>query len=182
MDGLCACGCGITTRITIQKESKAGYQKGQHRKFVHGHNNHKGTEEERFFMKIEVMPNGCWRWTAATNPQGYGRFLVLRNGKWRLILSHVWSYEQKYGPVPDGLELDHVVCDYPPCSNPDHVKPSTHKANMIRSNKLACMIAHRNNTCTRGHEFTEENTYYPPGGNPPRICKTCARLRARLRT
>ena len=33
------------------------------------------------------------------------------------------------GPVPEGLELHHK-CENPPCVNPKHLKPVTHKINM----------------------------------------------------
>jgi len=40
-------------------------------------------------------------------------------------------YEYFKGPVPDGLELDHL-CRVRSCCNPDHLEPVTHKENIRR--------------------------------------------------
>jgi hypothetical protein len=36
------------------------------------------------------------------------------------------------GPVPEGLELDHL-CENPPCCNPAHLEPVTHAENNRRA-------------------------------------------------
>lgn len=65
--------------------------------------------------------DGCWLWTGAIGSGGYGRFL----GE----AAHRWSYEQAYGPIPDGLWVLHR-CDNPPCVRPDHLFLGTHQDNM----------------------------------------------------
>jgi hypothetical protein len=40
-------------------------------------------------------------------------------------------YEAQYGPVPSGMELDHL-CRVKACVNPDHLEPVTHAENMRR--------------------------------------------------
>lgn len=57
----------------------------------------------RFAEKIEVLDNGCWRWTAAANSSGYGRFQY----QGRYPMAHRWAWEAVNGPVPVGLVLDH---------------------------------------------------------------------------
>lgn len=36
----------------------------------------------------------------------------------------------------------------------------------------------RKTHCIRGHEFTPENTYTPPGATSPRACRECSRARS----
>lgn len=82
----------------------------------------------RFREKVEVQSNGCWFWMGATYERGYGCIRV--DG--RSQSTHVFAYEALAGPVPDGLELDHVCC-MPPCCNPAHLEPVTHTENMRRA-------------------------------------------------
>lgn len=89
---------------------------------------------ERFLKKIEV-PNGkegCWLWTGAKNEDGYGRFSY----EDRLWLPHRWLWEQFYGPVQDGLVLDHKCpgTRNRACVNPTHLEPITQQENVKRGN------------------------------------------------
>lgn len=73
---------------------------------------------------------GCWMWTAYINPDGYGMF----KHRGAMRLAHGASYELHIGPVPDGLELDHL-CRNRACVNPDHLEPVPHKVNVQRAKK-----------------------------------------------
>lgn len=137
------------------------------------------TPEERFWPKVDK--NGpvpvarpdlgpCWLWTACTERFGYGNFSV--DG--RLRPAHRWAWENAHGPVPDGLEMDHL-CKVPACVNPGHLEPVTHRENMMRSEAVSA-IAARKTHCAQGHEFTPENTYWRTGGRH-RSCKRCTRER-----
>ena len=59
----------------------------------------------------------CWVWPGAHTR---GRGVVSVNGK--LCYAARIGYEQRYGPVPNGLELDHI-CKDKGCYNPDHLEP-----------------------------------------------------------
>jgi hypothetical protein len=69
----------------------------------------------------------CWEWTGSLMTDGYGQ--KCHGG--RYVAAHRLVYEALVGPVPEGLELDHL-CGNPSCVNPDHLEPVTHQENMRR--------------------------------------------------
>ena len=106
----------------------------------------------------------CWLWTGAKSTGGYGR--IYWSGK--LLQAHRVVYELERGPIPDGLELDHL-CRVRSCVNPDHLEPVTSRENLLRGVGASAANARRT-ACENGHEFTPENTYRWRG---TRGCKTC---------
>src|SRR5688500_2119127 len=135
---------------------------------------HSSEVEARFLAKIIEAKTGCWVWTASINNHGYGRFSVgsKTDGTRRLVRAHRWAYEHFVGPVPDALELDHSCCN-PACVNPEHLRPVTHRANMMRGSGAAAEN-HRKTHCPQGHEYTQANTYVSPRGW--RKCRACNRV------
>uniref|UniRef100_A0A5Q5BL12 HNH endonuclease n=2 Tax=unclassified Mycobacterium TaxID=2642494 RepID=A0A5Q5BL12_MYCSS len=77
---------------------------------------------------VEDTNTGCWLWNRKRRKDGYGRKSIDHS---REIPAHRWVYEQHVGPIPDGLEIDHL-CNNPPCVNPGHLEPVTHVENMLR--------------------------------------------------
>ncbi len=65
--------------------------------------------------------NGCWIWQKSKHDHGYGQL-----GVWPYT-THVLAYRLWKG-IPEGV-VRHVVCNNPPCCNPDHLKDGTHQAN-----------------------------------------------------
>lgn len=82
-----------------------------------------------FWRKVDVgHPLGCWVWTAAVGSHGYG---VFNPEPGTTALAHRHAYTLLVGPIPDGLDLDHL-CRNRVCVNPDHVEPVTRRENVQR--------------------------------------------------
>lgn len=77
--------------------------------------------------RILVQEDGCWIWTGARLANGYG---VVKHEKRNQVVHRV-VYNMLVGPVPAGLELDHL-CNVKGCCNPAHLEPVTHFENVWR--------------------------------------------------
>jgi hypothetical protein len=122
---------------------------------------------ERFWPKVAVWD--CWEWLASRNAFGYGQFYDGRT----MRLAHVIAYELLVGPVPEGLDLDHV-CRNRSCVNPDHLEPVTRRENIARgSSHVARQIAQ--DECKYQHPLDGVNSYVDSRGR--RICRACVRRR-----
>lgn len=122
----------------------------------------------RFFEKVDAA-GPCWLWTASLS-KGYGQFWT---GE-RLQMAHLWAWEHLVGPIPAGLDLDHL-CRVRRCVNPDHLDPVTRAENLARGATIPARNA-RKTHCLMGHEFTEANTYRHRGA---RYCRACLERRRR---
>jgi len=81
---------------------------------------------ERYQNKIEFgAPSGCWLWSGYSSRSGYG-YISLKGNMRR---AHREAFEDKNGPIPDGLVVRHK-CDTPLCVNPDHLLIGTHADNV----------------------------------------------------
>lgn len=70
---------------------------------------------------------GCWVWQMAIKSNGYGHRKVA--GRYRN--AHILVWEEHNGPVPAGLQLDHL-CRNRACVNPDHLEPVKQRENLRR--------------------------------------------------
>ncbi|WP_096302916.1 HNH endonuclease signature motif containing protein [Jatrophihabitans sp. GAS493] len=125
------------------------------------------TAAERFFAFVEKgsTDGDCWEWRGYRQPLGYGRFRV----EGRKTLAHRYAYELLVGPIPDGLSLDHL-CRNPPCVNPAHLEPVTHRENVLRGEGPAAHHATKTH-CPSGHAYSSENTVVDNRNR--RVCRTC---------
>ena len=86
---------------------------------------------ERMFENCIPEPNsGCWLWMGYVSATGYGRVPSLENSD-RSRQAHRVAYELVHGPIPPGLEPDHL-CRVRCCINPDHIEPVTRQLNTLR--------------------------------------------------
>lgn len=75
--------------------------------------------QDRFDAKWTPEPfSGCHLWTATRSQDGYGRILILANGKVRNASRVSWLLNR--GTIPNGLCVLHR-CDTPSCVNPSHL-------------------------------------------------------------
>ena len=139
---------------------------------------------ERFWEKVTVTPEGCWRWTG-TRSKGYGRYRAGLKSECGMARAHRHAYEVLVGPIGEGLTLDHdchsrdkscpggLPCLHRRCVNPAHLEPVTNAENQRRSpNTLASLCAAKTH-CPHGHPYDEENTLRACG---KRLCRTCRRI------
>ena len=145
--------------------------------------------EDRFWPKVDK--NGpvpayrpdfgpCWLWTAKTT-RGYGKIGhgSRIDGTEGHLSAHRVSYEIHRGPIPDGLEIDHL-CRVRKCVNPDHLEPVTHIENIRRGETgQATAVRQRAKThCPKGHPYSGSNLVVETNGS--RGCRTCRNERTRL--
>lgn len=130
----------------------------------------------------KVTESGCWIWMGEIGKrknEGYGKFSLhqVRHVAHRLV------YELVKGPIPDGLYPDHL-CRVRCCVNPDHIELVTNRENILRGVGMGARHAKRTH-CSKGHEFTPENTidrYDCPNARRCRICSNAIHLKKYHRT
>jgi hypothetical protein len=121
------------------------------------------------YVGYVIAENGCHLWVGAKNNGGYG-FASIGGG--RSQVAHKARYEREVGPVPEGMELDHYVCNNRACCNPAHVRPVTPRENQLRSNATKAALNLAKTHCPKGHPLSGDNLYLCGKG---RSCLTCRR-------
>lgn len=114
----------------------------------------------------------CWEWMGQRTTGGYGVLSV----KGRMHMTHRLVYEVLVGPIPVGLQIDHL-CRNRACCRPDHLEPVTAKVNSERGMRAQA------EECKYGHPFSGDNLGFRKQSRYPhlvaRVCLTCQRDRGR---
>ena len=103
----------------------------------------------------------CIEHTGYRMPNGYGR-----KQKYGETLAHRVAWMEENGPIPEGLEIDHL-CNNRGCVNAQHMEVVTHAENMKRRQQ-------RNTHCIHGHEYTDKDWNATNGA---RQCRACLKIR-----
>ena len=119
------------------------------------------SEAQLLERRIVDGASGCWLWTGPLNNKGYGR-----SGDG---YAHRRSYEIFTGPIPEGLEIDHL-CRNRRCVNPEHLEAVTHVENLRRT-----LHTRTETHCASGHEYSEFGFWQDRAGRIK--CKECRRVR-----
>lgn len=124
------------------------------------------TTEDRFWSKVDKSGD-CWLWTGSRSV-GYGNLGI--DGQ--TVLAHRYVYELEIGPIPDGLQIDHL-CRVRHCVNPDHLETVTQRENIMRSPISVTAINARKTHCPAGHRLRERDS------RGWRFCRECTNARWR---
>lgn len=92
------------------------------------------TPAQRVTLKLEPDENGCLNFTGSLR-SGYGKISTPEGPR----QAHRVLWEAERGPIPPGLDLDHL-CRNRRCCNLDHLEPVTRSENVQRgrSPELSC--------------------------------------------
>lgn len=126
----CKCGCGADPGTYAHTNAARGVVAGAPRRYLPGHQVRPGRPRRpvRWAVEDRGYETPCWIWTGTVSAvSGYGDS---RDGA-RTRKAHCVIYEQLAGPIPEGLELDHL-CRVRACVNPHHLEPVTRHVNVQR--------------------------------------------------
>lgn len=121
----------------------------------------------------KIDSEGCWLYTGCVGDNGYGRA--------RGTSAHRYAYEKRFGPVADGMHVDHLChepskckggtsCKHRRCINPEHLAVVTPRENVLRSNSFVAHNAAATH-CPEGHPYEGDNLIVRPNQRTCRICQ-----------
>lgn len=132
-----------------------------------------------FWFRVVPHPvTKCWLWVGSLYKNGYGCWYSGDPKATRY--AHRASYEGLIGPIPRGLQVDHL-CRVRHCVNPSHLEAVTVRENVVRGDAPR-LLGERQRAkahCPMGHAYDEENTVRTKAGG--RMCRICRRARDRIR-
>jgi len=129
----------------------------------------------RILARLAEDERGCWVWPGAKSGGGYG--VAWYAGAQQSV--HRVVYALYCGPVPEGLDLDHL-CRNRACANPAHLEAVTRAVNLQRgTGPEVTRVRHAAVTaCPQGHPYDEGNTIMKKHSGK-RACRACENARRR---
>jgi len=121
----------------------------------------------------------CWVYPTL-DKDGYGRIHWREDGVRHTTTAHRYFYEEFVGPVPEGMQLDHL-CRNRGCCNPDHLEPVTGKENRRRGEGRGGVLAPEQTHCVQGHELTPDNRAVRTDSKRGWCCRLCRNAVVRQR-
>jgi hypothetical protein len=118
-----------------------------------------GTPTAALFWEMVDKSGDCWLWTGRIPSNGYGIYTMTDREKPRTVMAHRFAYELLVGPIPEGLDIDHL-CKVRRCVRPAHLEPVTHLENMRRSRLF----------CAKGHKLSETRRVWKSGRSCCGVC------------
>jgi hypothetical protein len=132
--------------------------------------------DEKIASRLILDPEtGCLVWTGAKTEDGYGQVYVPGVGT-RSV--HRVVYEKFNGPIPEGLQVDHL-CRNPACSAIAHLEVVSPRLNTLRGATVTAQNASRTH-CPYGHELAGANLVAASLKRGQRQCRTCIGVKSRL--
>lgn len=142
---------------------------------------------ELFKSRCTITATGCWDWNGYCHayrnmPEGGRGYPTAsyRGKNWRLSRLMLTLTQR---PLVAGEVAMHT-CDNPPCINPEHLKIGTYTDNMRDASFKGRADKQWKTHCWRGHPLSGENLEWKRRAGTDlklRCCKTCSRIRQRLR-
>ncbi len=128
----------------------------------------------RIAAHVQTAETGCWLWMGALEQREYGIFWV----NCKRVSAHRFSYQTSKGPIPEGLELDHL-CRVHCCVNPDHLEAVTHQENVRRgtAGEWFGLRQKAKTHCPQGHPYDGHNLVVTIHGE--RTCRSCHNSRVK---
>jgi hypothetical protein len=129
---------------------------------------------ENLTWGTDRQASGCWIWNRTLLPNGYAQLSV--KGEKHYV--HRLFYLLTYGPIGDGLQIDHL-CRNRACCRPDHLEAVTCRVNLFRAPTTRAAIHAAKTHCIKGHRLSGSNLYvywYSRKGGPKRptrVCRAC---------
>jgi len=107
-DGICQCGCGMTTGVVPQTHRKRGLVKGEHYRFIQGHNGH-GLDNSRW-KGGRIKQDRYWSIYCPGHPRAINNH----------VYEHIILGEKALGkPLPQNANMHHF--DENPLNNDNNL-------------------------------------------------------------
>ena len=142
----------------------------RHYRRMHTHGHTGRTRDRSPLEQFTSDDQGCWLWTGALSPHGYGKLGKLQ---FDTRTAHVAVYILLKGEYDRSLDLDHL-CRVRRCVNPDHLEPVTRTENLLRG-----MQSGARDVCDHGHDLTQPDAFIPSllDRDGRHHCRKCWKIR-----